>query len=337
MNWLRRSLQSWKIVAVLEEDFGLNPVWDRHIHPGMPFTDAIREMIASAHLFIPLLTGNSKERPWVHQETGYAMALNVPILPIATAGCLPEELAAQLQAIEITDAENLRQQLQEVDFERIIFPSRTRLQNISQEAFWPEERTELLARYADLAVELARGEYSFLRQSGALSSFCIPDRDLDDSIWKERDGNQLRSDYYHSLQREERLALERHARASGCKLIIFPSIEFTKLGPCVKRTRLSTLIEFLEKMPDDKVEVAISDFDTKGNLTIIGDWFLAESMLPGPGGYRQTIFKWHAPTVFEQIRQFDQQFAALREQRPWSRSEVIERLRTNWLPSPCDP
>lgn len=160
---------------------------------------------------------------------------------------------------------------------------------------------------------------------------------MDHSIWKERDGNQLRSDYYHSLQREERLALERHARASGCKLIIFPSIEFTKLGPCVKRTRLSTLIEFLEKMPDDKVEVAISDCDTKGNLTIIGDWFLAESMLPGPGGYRQTIFKWHAPTVFEQIRQFDQQFAALREQRPWSRSEVIERLRTNWLPSPCDP
>lgn len=146
-----------KIVAVLEEDFGLNPVWDRHIHPGMPFTDAIREMIASAHLFIPLLTENSKERPWVHQETGYAMALNVPVLPIATAGCLPEELAAQLQAIEITDAEDLRQQLQEVDFERIIFPSRTRLQNISQEAFWPEERTELLARYADLAVELARG------------------------------------------------------------------------------------------------------------------------------------------------------------------------------------
>ena len=37
-----------KLAAMLEKEKGVNPVWDCHITPGMPFTDAIKGMIAPA-------------------------------------------------------------------------------------------------------------------------------------------------------------------------------------------------------------------------------------------------------------------------------------------------
>lgn len=57
--------------------------WDHKLTPGNPFTPEIKTTISRSHLFIVLLTRASKDRPWVHQETGYAMGVGVPILPIA--------------------------------------------------------------------------------------------------------------------------------------------------------------------------------------------------------------------------------------------------------------
>ncbi|MHB9026867.1 MAG: toll/interleukin-1 receptor domain-containing protein [Armatimonadota bacterium] len=51
--------------------------------PGMEFADEIKLRIAYAHLFIVLLTSASKESPWVHQEIGYALGQNIPVLPLA--------------------------------------------------------------------------------------------------------------------------------------------------------------------------------------------------------------------------------------------------------------
>lgn len=46
-----------------------------------------------------------------------------------------------------------------------------------------------------------------------------------------------------------------------------------------------------------------------GSLTICGDWFYAESITPQPGeGYRYTVFTWHAPSVLQKLRQFDEDF-----------------------------
>lgn len=70
-----------KLAKTLKEN-GLNPIYDKHFEGGFGFTDQIKKFIAHAHVFVPLITKSSSQRGWVHQEIGYAAALNVPIMPI---------------------------------------------------------------------------------------------------------------------------------------------------------------------------------------------------------------------------------------------------------------
>jgi hypothetical protein len=106
--------------------------------------------------------------------------------------------------------------------------------------------------------------------------------------------------------------LERHARESGCDLIINPAIHFTGPGREAKCARLRTLREFLADISDDKCRVVVSQSKDRGNLLLVGDWFLAESISPRKGqGYLQTVFTRHAPTVLERMQQFDAEFEEL--------------------------
>lgn len=302
-------------VQVNEALRGLNlkPVWDRDIGPGTPFSDAIKGLIANAHLFMPLISENSQHRPWVHQETGYAMAINIPVLPIAF-GNLPGEMISQLQAISVRlksadefDETDLVEQLKCINIEQLVIPPPARSGAIVEVADYPEERTELMSRCANRVMEL--GSYVHLRQRGALSSFSIPNRLLNDPVWDLRGDS---SQFYRKHLRNERIALEQHARQSGCSLILDPDTFVARMSgdnPIRMHSRLSTLREFLESMPDEKVQVAITRRAQEGNVTILGDWFVAESQAPRPGeGYRQTVFSWHAPTVLKELRRFDQEF-----------------------------
>jgi hypothetical protein len=299
-----------KVVKELRR-IGLNPVYDKDIQPGSPFTDAIKGLITHCHVFLPLITRNSQKRPWVHQETGYAMALDIPVLPIAI-GNLPGQMISQLQAISVKpDLSDLPQRLKEANIEKVVFPPPQRPKSIVKVADWPDKRAELMAQYANRVVQM--GAYGCLRQCGALSSFNIPDKDPADPVWDDREGDEKRSIYYRSLQREERRALEIHARHQGCFLIIDPTIDFSEKGPNVTKARLSTLLRFLEDMPENKVQIVFSSRAREGSLTIVGDWFVAESMVPRPEGYRQTVFTWHAPTVLRWVQKFDQEFKELCE------------------------
>jgi hypothetical protein len=173
-------------------------------------------------------------------------------------------------------------------------------------ADYPEERTEMMSRFANRVKEL--GSYARLRQRGALSSFSIPNRVLNDPIWDLRGDS---SQYYRKHLRNERMALEQHARQCGCSLILDLDFAMSSRSHNPKRmsARLSTLLEFLESMPDDTIQVVITQRAQEGNLTILGDWFVAESQAPRPGeGYRQTVFSWHAPTVLKELRRFDEEF-----------------------------
>jgi hypothetical protein len=221
-------------------------------------------------------------------------------------------MTAQLQAVVVkADLSDLADRLRDVNIEQVVFPPPGRPMSIVEIADWPETRTEMIARCANRVIEL--GAYGRVRQRGALSSFCLPDRDVYDPIWTTRESGSPRSHYYHQLQRDERRALERHARREGCSLIIDPSMHpKLKLDAVAIRSRLTTLLEFLESMPSDTVEVVISPRARGENLLIVGDWFSAESMVPRPKeGYRQTVFTWHAPTVLGQARRFDREFEDL--------------------------
>jgi hypothetical protein len=92
--------------------------------------------------------------------------------------------------------------------------------------------------------------------------------------------------------------LERHACQMGCDLIIDPDFCLVRNGILATRTRLQILMDFLICMPDEKIRIVLSSQAREGNLTLIGDWFSAESVSPRPGeGHRQTIFNWHSPSV----------------------------------------
>ena len=70
-------------------------------------------------------------------------------------------------------------------------------------------------------------------------------------------------------------------------------------------------------MPDELIRVIVSPDARAANLTLVGDWFSAESLSPKAGeGHRQTVFSWHAPTVLQALRRFDAEFEALAAENP---------------------
>lgn len=151
------------------------------------------------------------------------------------------------------------------------------------------------------------GGASIVRKRSGYTCFAIPDKPIDHPDWEVRLGNQQRSPRVRALEREERRALERHAREAGCRLLINPEVDLGR-GEDANIARPRALLEFLESMPDDRIEVVVSPTSHLENLTIVGDWFYAESLTPAPTGFRQTVFTWHAPTVRRRARAFDEEF-----------------------------
>jgi hypothetical protein len=244
---------------------------------------------------------------------------------------MPAQMIAQLQAIRVKDIESeLVQHLKETPPEKLILPRPAPPAQMVVVADWPERRTELLSESANRVRDL--GHQGVLRQRGALSSFCIPNKDIKDKAWDEREGKQRRGDFYRYIQRQERQALEWHASRAGCRLIIDPSLKFKNRGLEQTVARLETLLEFLDSTKSFPVEVVVSTVARSGSLTLVGEWFVAESMVPRPGGYRQTVFNWHAPTVSAWARRFDEQFMDLcRDQEldpRYSRERAIEKIRS---------
>jgi len=326
-------------VKVLEEN-GYHSLCDKNIMVGKPFTDEIKKMIAHAHIFLPLLTENSSLRPWVHQETGYALAMNIPVLPVAV-GTAPGEMTAQLHAVAVCDDfSDFPQKVSAQDIENLVMHNPTEeITNLWVTA-WAEERTKLLGEYASWVSNLHY--YGRVRQRAALSSFSIPDADAQDEIWKLRDGNVSYSKYYHNLQHIERQALQVHAEKSGCDLLIDPDFCLERHGAEATRTRLEILLDFLKDRDHiQDIRVVISEKAHQANLTFIGDWFSAESFSPKVGeSHSRTIFCRHAPTVLSQMRLFDDQFNKMLSQqgsspeasRDWAIgyiSEILQKMTSN--------
>jgi hypothetical protein len=82
-------------------------------------------------------------------------------------------------------------------------------------------------------------------------------------------------------------------------------------------------------MPDAQLRVVMTPRAREANLTLIGDWFSAESMTPKPGeGHRQTVFTWHAPSVLQTLRAFDEEFEELcaESRQGADRQAAIDRI-----------
>jgi len=291
---------------------GAHVLWDPDILPGVPFSEEIKEMIAFSHVFMPLLTAASVARPWVHQEIGFATAVGVPVLPVGL-GKLPQGMQEKLQCLELSAAlDDLPKRLPRVVIEQLLTRGNDYVGYLPvQTAPLQEDRTLLITHY--LRSVIGFGEFGRVRQASSYGSFSIPTQGPLHSIWDARESAHPRSQWLRERFRTERILMEQHARAKGCDLVISANHEdFLEIDPVGSAARVRALIDFLVSMPQDKerkVRVVLNPKKLNGNLIIIGDWFVAESMSPSFGrGYQQTIINRHAPSVLDIVQEFDRDF-----------------------------
>jgi hypothetical protein len=301
-------------VADVFRELGLQVLWDHALIPGQPFSDEIKAQILRSHLFVPLVTRKSLARPWVHQETGYAMGVNVPILPIVAGKLGPVALIQQLQAIRIDHEPAQLKDLLTAPVIAARVDDAARTGHATFEAVdHPERRAQAIVEHARDAQRRGGGR---IRQIGAITSFALPDVPPPDPIWRERDDPMQRSGFLHEQLYKERKVLGELAARDGCSLIIDPAASgHERLSAAARKIRLETLKAFLlneQSFPD--VRVVVRHRSDPGNLLIVGDWMCAQSITPAAGGYRQTLFTWHAPTVLARIKEFDSVFSSCRQE-----------------------
>lgn len=328
-----------KIVTALEkDDVGVTAIWDQNFAYGYGFHEQIKSFIAHAHVFVPFITRTSNRRGWVHQEIGYAMALNIPVLPI-TLGMLPGEMIQQLHAIQLhegNEAETidtqLTNQLTKQVFDNLVGRFRDTSFSLYECAELAEDRSRMMADYAMSILD--SNQYGRVRQKGGLSSFHIPENVISHPEWTGRYLPGTRSAFHRRSLRRERIALGQHARKAGCSLVVNPDIPYDTLCTKARILRLQSLMRFLadtDNYPD--VEIAFdTDMTEPESLTIVGNWFSAESIAAPRGqSYLQTIFTRHAPSMSTRTDLFDQQCHELRTKEGWTikdcRTKAIEWIK----------
>lgn len=318
-----------RLEEYLEKECEVNVIWDKNLAAGTGFHEQIKDSIASAHVFMPLITKESLHRGWVHQEIGYAMALNIPVLPVTTENLDPGGMLQIIHAVKIDEkVENLSMFFNKRTFEILLKNSSSA--PIFLCAHLPEERTRMISEYSDKISNI--GEFGIVRQKGGLSSFHIPDDCIQKTIWNERYLPEIKSEYHKRLQRGERIALEKHAKNAGYKIIISPEYVIKGRDSRAVAARFETLIKFLEKDAFNPSVIAIQNEETsRESLTIVGDWFLAESVSFKKGdGFTNTFFTRDTFEIGRRTEDFECELEELLEQREWtpenSREKAIEEL-----------
>jgi hypothetical protein len=307
------------------ENEGLTVMWDQKFSVGTGFHEQIKNFIAYSHVFLPIITESSNERGWIHQEIGYAVANNIPILPLAIEK-LPDAMMRELHAILVPrDPDRIKEKLKYDVFANLIQRYENPIYATYQCAEFAEDRAILLTKYAHDVIWMHN--YGLLRQKGGLTSFQIPREVIFHEIWTQRYGKTKRgSPFQNRCQRGERLALEEHAAVAGCKLIIDPS--FSAHGELARKKRLKCLNKFLKSSNGKKAKVTFHNKESSGsssNVTIIGDWFYSESQSGKPErGYNQTIFTRHAPSIQHRIELFDKEFSELLKKQRWDEDNCRE-------------
>ena len=311
----------------LKNDERLEPILDQVFIPGRRFREQIKNSIAHAHVFVPLLTPLSIKRGWVHQEIGFATAFNIPILPICK-GSLPPGLIDEFQCIKWEERHShVAQYLSWEHIDLLVHSAQEESPPLYECAELHSQRTKMMVDYAQGVLHLKY--YGHVRQKGALSSFHIPNKPTYDHAWQERYGHSPKDEQLCRLLRKECQALTEHATREGFSLIIDPDLDFSWYGPGARPARLRSLLEFFQSVRGDNVKMRVA-IDTampkEEHLTIVGDWFLAESVSASIGrGYQQTIFTRHAPTILTRIESFDEEINSL-----FSDQGVIPESSLDW-------
>jgi hypothetical protein len=124
-----------------------------------------------------------------------------------------------------------------------------------------------------------------------------------------------RGRYLYEQLYGERRVLGELAAKHGCSLILDPIASgHEKYRPAAVKIRLETLRSFLMN------EKSCSD------LRVI----VRRSLTPAEGGYRQTLFTWHAPTVLDRIKEFDSYFNSSSDELSRQEAAAIIECEIAW-------
>lgn len=318
-----------KLIHVIE-DADMSVLWSEKINGGAEFDKEIRFFIEHSHIFMPVLTKSALKSSWVHQEIGYALGLHIIVIPVAIEEIDQKEMG-MLQRFHAIRFDKETNQLSSKLSNNYMSLQATPLPAVYQKAARVQQRAKLIHEYSD-KIRALDNTFDLVRQKGGLSSFHIPEIEIRDKVWKDRYLPETRSDDHKELQRAERISLQKHAEKKGCRLIINPPYAIHKRSVVAGNCRLRTLIEFLEKMRDGSVVIAIQNRPEKEqSLTMVGDWFLAESVSYKAGdGFTNTFFTHNACEINERITEFENELKKLLNQSGWtednSREKAIEYL-----------
>jgi hypothetical protein len=317
-----------RLVKILEQE-GIMVLWTQKLSGGTGYSEKLKIFIEHAHVFIPVITESSSARGWVHQEIGYAIALHIPVFPVTIGKLVPIGMLEFIHAIQLSDDEQIIKE--QVGYNTLnALLKEDVLPALYQRAAKVEDRAALMKNYADKVSSLDK--FGVVRQKGGLSSFHIPGKHIGHQVWADRYAPGNRGSNHKELQLGERKALQLHANEAGCKLIINPLNALDGRSPLANKSRTIALIDFLESMSDDKLAIAIQTEKTSiESLTMVGDWFLAESVSFKDGdGFTNTFFTRNASEIAKRIETFDEEFEELLLKNNWteanSRQNAIEEL-----------
>ncbi|SRR5216684_1742937 len=295
-----------RIVSRLR-DLELQPVWDQDNRGGRSFVELTKKRVAHSHLFLHLLTRHSVKSMWVNHEVGFAVAHNVPVLPLSL-GPMPDGMAGAIHAEVGKQMDDLLPRLTRKLINDLLKGGPGI--GVYEVADHTDNRTAAIIGHCEDLTNLAVPQHQRLRHRAAFGSFSLP-ADPDDPIWVRRyDGEPWRANLEprkEALSRERQL-LEQHVRQFGCDLILYPSI------PTITRVAIAARIEILQAFLADMheasadVRVIFDESALGGNVLIVGDWFCAESATPKADGYRHTTITSHAPTILDRIVRFERMF-----------------------------
>src|SRR5262249_49945320 len=148
---------------------------------GTGFSEQIQNFLTYSHVLIPVITPASAERPWLHQEIGFAIALGKPVLPV-TLNQLPSGIIGTLQAVQLQgDLADATAKLTPGLCQRLMETVRDR--PAAYECTEDNVRRFMLqARYAESVSAI--GQSGEVRQVASLSTFQFPDRGPTDPVWR---------------------------------------------------------------------------------------------------------------------------------------------------------
>ncbi len=282
--------------------------------PGAGITPSITKAISRSHFLLLLVT---KEELWTHawvqQEIGFAVASSVKVIPVIIGNNKDSRLQGMIDgnaAIIADNIENITISLSSVNWKTILRNSEVVGRAVFNYVNDAIERPKLIAKVAE-ELENDNAGKIVLRLRSGLSSFSLPTSEAD-ANWA---GINI-SKYRHWFYPHERKNIQ---HISGeCPLIIDPNYPENfndDYDLQVQIAKLKTLREFLANS-DERVRVVRKKYFPGEGVILLGNHWCIQSAAVGPtNSVRSALYTWHAPTIDEYCKLFDDEFSALENEQ----------------------